>query len=520
MCTGDEKIPMDISTPLTFDDACANEHWARSIQVEIENLRHNKVWDEAILPTNAKAIGSKWVFRVKRDSQGNIVKLKSRLVVKGYRQRYQRDYTETWAGLPRMTTVRMVVALAAAHNLHIHACDVVAAFLQGKIDLDVYLEPPKGIAVGKGKVLRLLKAVYGCKQAPKCWQQTFNEFLLKGLGMRQSKNDSCLFVKHVGGKFVWIICFVDDLIICTNCQNLLKSTKRALADKFKITDEGALSWFLGVKIEKLKDGSLKMSQSQYIRDMVTKFGVSCRAATTPMEFGFKCTESPQLELCTDYKAIIGSLLYCSRLTRPDVSVAVGILARYSSKPTKGAMNAAKRVVRYLATTPNHGIVFAPLTTGSIKLTGWADASWANDIGDRRSTTGFLFSLGNGSPVCWHSKKQGSVALSTAEAEFIAASKAGAEAAWLRRVLDDLGHKQTGPTVLHEDNKACISMSATASHHGRAKHIDIRVHHVKELVARKILVLQYCESGHMIADCLTKPLQRRQFEVLRRKIVQE
>ena len=204
-------------------------------------------------------------------------------------------------------------------------------------------------------------------------------------------------------------------------------------------------------------------------------------------------------------------MYLSICTRPNIAYAVSYLARFSSKPNKSHWTAAKRVLRYLKGTADHGIVFTK--SESDECVGFSDADWAGDQQDRKSTSGYLFQLAGG-PVSWKSQRQGCVALSTAEAEYMALSFAAQETVWLRKLLTEFGCELSGPTILiMEDNQSAIAMANNPQFHGRAKHIDIRHHFIRERVSHGDIRLNYCPTGDMIADMLTKGLHQHRLKDL-------
>ena len=212
-----------------------------------------------------------------------------------------------------------------------------------------------------------------------------------------------------------------------------------------------------------------------------------------------------------YQAVVGSLLYLSNKTRPDIAYAVSSVARYSSKPTRDHWTAVKRILRYLKGTHDYGLLYQK--KASVELLGYSDADWAGDVGDRKSTSGYVFFLG-GAAVSWKSCKQTSVALFTAEAEYIALSGAFQEAMWFQQLIADVLNKRVQETTIFEDNQSTICLAKNQHVHGRTKHVDIKYHFIRDLVEAKRVKLVYCASENMIADMLTKGLPIKQFEKLR------
>lgn len=288
-----------------------------------------------------------------------------------------------------------------------------------------------------------------------------------------------------------------------------------LASRFDIKDLGRLSYFLGMSvIQDREEHTTWMGQPAYVEKLLVRQKMDdCKPVGTPVDPGshlMKATEDEEALEQQKYQSLVGSLMYLSTSTRPDLAYAVGTLARFSSKPNRSHWTAAKRVLRYLRGTKNHGIVFTE--SESVECLGYSDADWAGDREDRRSTSGYLFLMAGG-PVSWKSRKQGTVALSTAEAEYIALSSAAQETVWLRRLVSELGNKPEKPTVLMEDNQSAIAMARNPQFHGRAKHIDIRHHFIRERVNEGDIKLVYCPTGDMIADMLTKGINQHQLKNL-------
>ena len=239
-----------------------------------------------------------------------------------------------------------------------------------------------------------------------------------------------------------------------------------------------------------------------------------KATTIPIDTGAKltkATEDSKLFNQELYQSAIGSLLYLSTRTRPDIAYAVSNVTRFCSKPTMEHWKSIKHIMRYLNDTRICGLLY-----DKEKVTdfiGYSDADWAGDFDDCRSTSGYLFEL-SGAAVSWRSKKQSCVALSTAEAEYMALASAAQEAVWMQRLQNDVNEASVKSTLIYEDNQSTICMAKNPQYHGRAKHIDIKFHYIREHVEKKAIQLEYCESKNMVADMLTKALLSSQFVKLR------
>jgi hypothetical protein len=362
-----------------------------------------------------------------------------------------------------------------------------------------------------GKVLRLRKSIYGLKQANRNWNGLINSFLISQ-DLKKSVADPCLYSD---GHAVMIAVWVDDFILSGSGENRIQKLKAALSSRFKMKDEGEVTWCLGMRISRHEDGRITIDQEQYIKDMLDRFGMSnCKPAPTPAALGVRLTKQ---DACSEnemktvpYRAAVGSLLYASIRTRPDISSAVQAVAKFSSNPGKKHWTAVKRIFRYLKGTSSLGLSFS---RGKSKLVGYCDSDWANDPDDRKSVSGYVF-LRAGGPISWKSKAQRSVALSSCEAEYLAAATAAQEAVHLRRLLSSVGQSTNAATILMEDNQGCIALAHNPVHHSRSKHIDLRAHFIREKVSQGVVDLQYVPTHEQLADILTKPLGPIKFAQLR------
>ena len=505
--------------PTTFDEATACKEkpkWKEAMEKEMKSLKDNEVWELTSLPPGKKAVGCKWVYKVKINNDGSVERYKARLVARGFDQRYGSDYDETFCPVVRLESLRTLIALSTQRELELHHVDVNTAFLNGTLQEEVYMSQPTGYEE-KGKehlVCRLRKSIYGLKQSSRCWNTALDSHLKK-MGFTQSKSDPCIYTSG-GGDTFYIGVYVDDLIVAGKDKEQMKRVKEELSSKFDIKDLGKLSYFLGMSIVRNQEKKMTwMGQPTYAQTLLAKMGMSdCKPAKTPVDSGHRLTKATDDEVAIDqpsYQSVVGSLMYLATCTRPDIAYAVGVLARFSSKPNQSHWTAVKCVLRYLKGTTGHGIVYR----GDSDVLGYSDADWAGDADDRKSTSGYLFLIAGG-PVSWRSRKQSTVALSTAEAEYVALSIAAQECVWLRRLLSELGDPPRGPTTILEDNQSSIAMAKNPQFHGRAKHIDIKHHFVREQVSEGSIELQYCPSNEMFADILTKGLIQQQFATLRER----
>ena len=492
------------------------KHWETAMQKEMNSMYSNDVWDLVELPENREAVGSKWVFKKKTKADGSIERFKARLVAQGFSQKQGLDYDETFSPVIRFESVRSLVAVATQKQLKLHQMDITAAFLNGHLEEEVFMKQPEGFVV-QGKehlVCRLKQSLYGLKQSPRCWNSTLDTHL-KSMGYVPSTNDPCIYTSSEGELSI-IGVYVDDLVIAAESSERIKQVKEALARKFDVKDLGELHYFLGVQvIQDQGKGTVWIGQPTYTKSILQKYGMSeAKPVKTPVDVNSKLLKTEEESELADqrlYQSAVGSLLYLSTKSRPDIAFAVGNVARYCSKPTKSHWIAVKRIFRYLRGTIQFGLLYSK-EDGT--LIGYSDADWGGDCNDYKSTTGYLFQMG-GAAVSWKSKKQSCVALSTAEAEYMALSSAAQEAVWLRELNSDLGNPQSQPILMYEDNQSAIAMARNPQSHGRSKHINIRYHFIREQVSDDKICLKYCPTEDMIADFLTKGVGPEKFARLRK-----
>ena len=423
------------------------------------------------------------------------------------------DFDETFSPVVHFNSIRLFLTIAVWMNMDVQQMDVKTAFLNGLLDEELYMKQPPGYEV-KGKedlVCKLEKSLYGLKQSPRQWNITMNAFLNQ-IEFKNSAADSCIYVKKVKDKMIIIALYVDDLMIGSNCKELMQQTKDALNKRFEMKDLGKLRFCLGIEIVWNNDGSCNLQQRQYLLDVLERFKMTdCKPVSTPLQLGVKLSKSMCATSKKDrddmadvpYRSAVGSLIYLVTGTRPDIAVAVGEVSKYLENPGRLHWAAVKRILRYLKGTIEMSLRLKPEST---EVTGFCDADWAGDIDTRRSTTGYIFKFG-GSPICWKSKRQPTVALSTAEAEYMSLAHAAQTAIWLRRFLNDIGIVQKSATKIFEDNQGCIAMAKNPVNHERTKHIDIKYHFVRELVTSGVIEISYLETEEMEADILTKGMTR-------------
>ena len=503
--------------PLTLDEARAApdaDQWARAMDEEMASLTANGTWTLVAPPPGTKPIPVKWVYKLKRDAAGNIERHKARLVAKGFRQREGVDYDEVFAPVSKYATLRAVLSTAAALDLEVDALDIKTAFLNGTITEDVYIEQPPGYATGGPSLAcKLNKALYGLKQASRAWHDTLKAALTE-MGFTESAADPGLFTSTNQGARTIVLTYVDDILIVAPGTAAIAITKRGIMGAFAARDLGPATFFLGMDITRDRSaGTIKLSQHRLTADLLSKYNMGdAKTTDNPANTSIKLSKAEGEPLDTTafpYSALVGSLLYLSICTRPDIAQAVGALARHMAAPTTVHWTAAKHVLRYLAGTVDYGITFGGATQG---LDVYCDSDYAGDIDTRRSTTAYVFIL-NGGAITWSSRLQPTVAASTTEAEYIAAAATIKEGLWARKLFKDLGLSIT-TIPIWSDSQTSIKLLKNPIVSNRSKHIDVVHHFARERVARGEVTFEYVRTDTNIADALTKPVPTTKFTFCR------
>ncbi|KAM1300483.1 hypothetical protein PS1_011811 [Malus domestica] len=511
------RCHMTIIEPETYHEAVEDNAWKEAMDAEIETIEKNGTWELVERPADKPVIGVKWVFKTKLNLDGSVQKHKARLVAKGYAQKPGIDYNETFAPVARLDTIRTLIALAAQKGWKLFQLDVKSAFLNGVLEEEVYTEQPEGFEVKNAshKVYKLKKALYGLKQAPRAWYSEIDTYLTN-CNFKRSISEATLYTRTDDeGNMIIVSIYVDDIVYTGGSNTLLSEFKRDMMQKYEMTDLGLLHHFLGMGVLQTERGVF-IHQSKYAKSLLVKFGLEdCKSVTIPLPTGEKLKKVDGSELADEglFRKIVGSLLYLTA-TRPDIMYAASLLSRFMHGPTKKHMGIAKRVLRYIQGTLSYGIEFT--RDKDAVLIGFCDSDWAGSEDDSRSTSGYAFSFGSGI-FSWASVKQNTVALSTAEAEYVSAAGATAQAIWLRFVLDDFGELQADATPLFCDNMSAISMVKNPVFHQRTRHINRKYHFIREALQQGSIDVKYCRSEEQLADIFTKALPKDRFNYLRMKL---
>ena len=516
--------------------------WLEAAHEEMASLNNVRAWDLEVLQPHMKVLSCKWVWKSKLGPDGEIARRKGRVVVKGYEQELGIDYSETFAPVAMAKSILLIIALAVLNGWFLFNMDVILAFLYAPVIETIYMAQPEGFEQfgpnGEKLVCKLNRSLYGLKQSPSNFNKKYTNVLIDKLQFTQLKADPCVFTKKEGDKIMALVLYVDDLMIAGNHLPMIDQFKQDISAEFAMKDLGELRWMLGMEIKQDKtNGVIEVNQSVYIDQVLKRFDMTdCHPVSTPMqgylERGPKISNGFDFE----YAKLIGCLLYIAMITRPDIMFAVCILCRFAHSTTAAHYAAAMHVLKYLKGTKHLGIRYGGANARSklvgydhkvfdkagmqliedktgFRIQGYCDADYGADKETRRSMSAFLYELAGG-PIVWKSTLQKTVATSTAEAELVALTSAAKEAIHLRLMLSELGFPQEGPTVIWEDNQACIAMTVNPVHPQKSKHMDIAYFFTRERVASGEIVAMYIATEHQLADILTKPLVGHRFKRLR------
>ncbi|XP_074276256.1 uncharacterized protein LOC141600007 [Silene latifolia] len=463
-------VTMGVEPP-SFKEAIRDDGWCEAMKLEIDALERNDTWELSDLPPNKKALGCRWIYKIKYKSDGSIERLKARLVVFGNHQIEGLDYGETFAPVVKMVTVRIFLAIAAINKWELHQMDVHNAFLHGDLDEEVYMKIPPGFSRGKeGKVCRLKKSLYGLRQAPRCWFAKLTT-ALKDYGFQQSHSDYSLFSYSQNQVRLFILIYVDDLVIAGNDSSTVAKFKSYLGKCFHMKDLGPLKYFLGLEISRSSEG-IYVNQRKYALDIISEVGLlGCKPAQTPMEQHHTLGNAtgPLLENTESYRRLVVRLVYLS-VTRPDLSYAVHILSRFLHQPREEHMSAALRVVKYLKGSPGQGILLR--ADSNLNLTGWCDSDYGGCPTSRRSVSGLLLNF---------------------------------------------GINIKSPMKVFSDSKSALDLARNPVFHERTKHIEIDCHFTRDAIIEGLITAAHVSSTSQLADIFTKALGASQFHTLLRKL---
>ena len=476
--------------------------WEQAILEESESLCEHDVFEEVSVD-GQKCVDTKWVFTEKVDEFGMVVRRKARLVAKGFLQRPGVDFEETFAPVCDKSSLRVILALAASRGYVVHHVDIKTAFLNGVLDEEIFVNPPEPLRK-EGKIWKLKKSLYGLKQSPRNWNRFLDGVLVSG-GFKSSKVEPCLYWNE---KAILLV-YVDDILLACKDESVADDIKIMLSKHVKVHDLGCVRRFLNINVRYV-DGKFFIDQEDYIRELAKRYGLErCRKSTKPLPGG--TGELAKVEMdpkCTKpIRSLLGALLYIANVSRPDVMASVSFLSRFLEKPSDALWNHIIQVLRYLVWTSDRSLVLGRRSGPLLEL--FVDSDFASDVSSRKSQSGYVLKM-FGSAVLWASKKQPTVSLSSAEAEYVALASGVSTSLGIVNMLRELGLVVKLPLPVYEDNQPCIDMAKTGT---RVKHIDVKYHFIQDLVKTGVVKLLYISTQDQHADGLTKTNPKANFDVL-------
>ncbi|GJT74728.1 putative ribonuclease H-like domain-containing protein [Tanacetum coccineum] len=497
--------------PKRVSQALSDPAWVEAMQEELLQFKLQNVWVLVDLPKGHRAIGTKWVYRNKKDERGIVIMNKARLVAQGHTQEEGIDYDEVFAPVARIEAIRIFLAYASYMGFTVYQMDVKSAFLYGQIEEEVYVCQPPGFEDPDhpDKVYKVVKALYGLHQAPRAWYDTLATYLLSN-GFQRGQIDQTLFIKSQKGHILLVQIYVDDIIFGSTKKELCDEFEKLMKDKFQMSSMGELTFFLGLQVQQKKNG-IFISQDKYVHEILRKFNYSdVKSASTPTDLEKPLVQDRDADDVDEhlYRSMIGSLMYLTA-SRPDIMFAVCACARFQVSPKTSHLLAVKRIFRYLKGKPSLGLWYSK--DSPLELIAYTDSDYAGATLDRKSTTGGCQFLGN-RLISWQCKKQTVVATSTTEAEYVAAASCCGQVLWIQNQLLDYGYNFMN-TVIYIDNSSTICIIENPVQHSKTKHIEIRHHFIRDCNTKKLIQMAKIDTQLNVADLLTKGFDAGRFQYL-------
>ena len=519
--------------PATIKEAMTSMNWKEwriAMDEEIEALISNNTWEIVKLPKDRTQISCKWIFKKKRNQNGQVVKFKARLVARGFSQQKGIDFNETFAPVLKFNSLRTLLSLAALYDFEVEQMDVATAFLNGDLQEEIYMEIPTLNhesdsttelikAKRAGYVFILKRSIYGLRQASREWNRKIDTWLNES-GFCRCKTDHAVYFKREVSFIMIITLYVDDILIIGNDKQKIAEFKSSISNVFKMKDLGPVSHLIGIEIIRNRTSkTITITQRQYLKDVLRKFDmqdcdpIDCLIDPHQTLLNARDEGLAEKEL---YQSAVGSIIYLL-ITRPDIAYVASVLAREMSSPRKVHWRCVKQLFKYLAGTVDTGITYGKAENSHHQITayggdtpmkefGFSDSNYAHSNSNYKSTSGYVFIL-NGGAISWEAKRQTVLARSTTEAEYIGLGRAASQAVWLRAFLLELGLKDSISCLLMGDNQAALKLIDNPKYHDRTKHINVQFHYIREQVNDKAITLKYVSTKNMTADVFTKVLKK-------------
>ncbi|KMQ87258.1 retrovirus-related pol polyprotein from transposon tnt 1-94 [Lasius niger] len=475
-----ELMLAEIDEPKSFSQAVNSsnkQHWKKAMEEEIASLKENSTWSLVELPAGCKAISNRWIYRVKRNAEGEISRYKARLVVRGFSQREGIDFNETFSPVARFDTIRTVLSIAANEGLELAQFDVKTAFLNGVIEENIYMDQPEG------------------------FEDDTDRQSVAGMFHRISGNEKLI-----------VVLYVDDGLIAATSKAIICELLSNLEDKFRITVESFGS-FLNMLTSRQDDGSIFISQKAYAESVLKRFNMEdANPVSTAIEKCQLMEEADEELTDVPYREAVGCLMYLAVATRLDIAYAVNYASQFLEKPGQQHWAIIKQIFKYIKGTIGLEIRYSAAWKTGV-LEAYSDAGYASDTTTRKSISGIVLKY-SGEAIVWASRRQDCVSLSTTEAEYIASSEAAKDIVWLTHLFNEISPLKNKPVLL-VNNASAIKLAKNHIFHRRPKHIEVRFHFVRECYQKKLLNIKHVTSSDQMADILTKPIPQVLYERLRK-----
>ncbi|GJR77277.1 retrotransposon protein, putative, ty1-copia subclass [Tanacetum coccineum] len=510
----------DFDEPANYKAALLDpesDKWLNAMNVEMQSMKDNKVWDLVDLPPNGKTVGSKWLFKKKTDMDDAVHTFKARLVAKGFTQTYGVDYEETFSPIADIRAIRIFIAIAAFYDYEIWQMDVKTAFLNGHLSEEVYMVQPEGFVNPKfpNRVCKLKRSIYGLKQASRQWNKRFDDEIKK-FGFSQNRDEPCVYMKASGSYVTFLILYVDDILIMGNNIPMLQDVKSYLGRCFAMKDLGEAAYILGIKIYRDRSKRLiGLCQSAYIEKILKRYFMeNSKRGTIPMQDKLKLSKSQGASTPAEkqrmqnvpYASAIGSIMYAVRCTRLDVAFAQNITSRFQQNPGELHWTTVKNILKYLRNTKDMFLVYGGDMKRELRVSCYTDVGYLTDADDLRSQTGYVFILNEG-VVDWKSTKQSIFATSSTYVEFITAFDESKEAVWIRKFISGLGVVPIieEPITMYCDNTRAIAIAKDHEVTKGARHFHAKVHYLRETIEMGDVRIEKVDTYENLTDPFTKAL---------------
>lgn len=505
--------PASLKDPRTYAEAMRRldkDEWLMAVEVEINNITRHEVWVVSPMKAGTRQLDTVWVFKRKYNADGDLLKFKARLCVRGFRQIEGIDYNDTFAPTGRLVTLRVLLGMAAALDFEIEQMDVRCAFLNGIPDEDIFIKVPEGvnIDVPPGHGLKLQKSLYGLKQSPRCWYQSLKEFFAS-VNFIPSVSDACLFIHQDPARPVFVFVHVDDLVIVGPDVSFLKA---AIKQRFEMEDLGPCQWLLGMRVSRDRQAkTISLCQDRYIGEILEEFRMQeAKTASTPLPLNAITApvDSRPVSSFFNYRRAVGLINYLVQCTRPDLAFACSYLSQFLNNPSITHEQQVKHVFRYLRKTQNLRLRLGQPPSIPGRIIAFADSSHESAKESASFSGSLLHYYG---AVGWRAQKQADdgPSLSTTEAEYRACSESGQDIRWLEQLLADINPRLNLPLPsahLYCDNQGALALLKNPQYSHRVRHIDVRHHWLRfHIAVAKNFSLSYVKTDENQADFLTKPL---------------